>query len=446
MAGALALGTALGLAACESDEGNESCNDEILLQCGYTCPGEGEGLLTGNSSISTDGSLNGALAEIVQLRYQLLRARGTAEASVESALSMRRLAVDASLDEVREGTEALLLSLGDSFRVVSTSPNCERSASAAREGAEACEHLRAVDQLPDGFVAPLQALPQTRESEGKVICEGTCARKVQKKSDCEAAEEISCRGVSNNGDCNGTCDGTCFPEEPSACPGTCVGTCDGTCLGSESDGKCEGFCDGTCDGTCTTSRAQECEGRCAGICRTNETECPEFSLPQCESNDGESCDGSCDGTLAFEQYSTPCALVGRLKGSLDATCEAPHYELFLKEPSELSAAEADDWNQKASAIRSESARLFEAYVELEHLRTTCHEAMRFIDEHLVPWIENEVEKETELQRTFGLSCALDELHFSAERSERLLETLCDEEELSALSERLAALLLLEEDQ
>ncbi len=400
---------------------------DLTYQCGFNCVGEGEGLLSGNPSISGRGSLDGALGSFVDLRYAAGQALYQAEDALGVIFDRVGLGPDASNQEISGAVEIYFGEEVTELSLLVSAPRCTVSAHAAAVHAEACETLHARESTTADSDSP---------GEGAIVCDGRCENSVTASSDCAADQRLLCRGVSPEGECAGACFGACVADEPSSCDGICRGACDGTCIGEQADGTCVGDCRGTCTGICVSPHGASCSGNCAGTCSSDAggSSCSPGQVGSCAGESDAPCLGSCSGALLAPGYSAPCAVVGMVLGELRRDCESPTVVAAYEPATSLSPRERDDLASRVAAFEAHAETLVALHSRLEHLLSTCERAVSLTEDVIVPWIEVEVEGDLRLPEAIGLACALDELSLVEDGD------LCETEALRAAADQIEVLL------
>jgi hypothetical protein len=329
----LVLG-AVGAWSCSAVNALPGVGD-LAKQCGLVCPGDADGVASGNASISGVASLDGFFASCI--RFQ------TSADAISGGIQAELDAIGASLG-VKAGDNAglktalaakLAASVSGGLTVKYQPPQCTVSAHATLEAQAKC----------DATVMPATA---------SVKCEGSCTADASVKVDCGASATLSCTGTAPNLTCSGSCKGDCELTASAQCDGTCNGTCTGTCSVKDAAGNCAGTCTGTCKGTCKLDAAASCSGSCKGECTYTPPsgQCDATAQAHCDAKASAQvdCTGTCSGKVTPPTAKAECNASAKADASVSADCKPPTLNVSYQ----LSATVAGDATASAN---------FQAWVE-----------------------------------------------------------------------------------
>jgi len=320
--------------ACDDGPGGK-----LADQCGLSCPGENEGVASGNASISGVPSIDGFFQACVNFNSQATLVTDGINAELDAIAASVGLAGGADLGAGFQAAVKAKFNLAGDVAIRVQKPKCEVSASASIEATANCD----VTVDPGSVEATC---------EGK--CEVDASADVSASCSADATAEVTCTGTAPNLECSGSCSGTCELTAAAACEGTCNGTCNGTCSVENTDGSCAGECDGTCEGSCEMEAGASCSGQCKGTCEYTAPEggCSADAKAEVsckgEANAEASvnCSGSCSGSVTPPSASAECQASAKAEAELKAECTPPSVDVsysFAAGASATAKAEFEAW-------------------------------------------------------------------------------------------------------
>ncbi len=300
---------------------------QLAEECGLTCPGDGEGVASGNFSISGLPNVDGFFAAVVRLNEASAQVTGNIQGELDAIALSLGLEKGAAGADIKAALEAkIAANLDGGLSINFAPPKCEVSASATIEATAKCD-------------------VEVDAGEVSASCEGSCEAEVSASGEveCDASATVVCEGTAPNFACEGTCTGSCELEAGATCEGTCQGECDGTCTVTNADGSCNGSCDGECKGSCELTAGASCEGKCTGTCSYTppDAKCEASASASCqadvEAEASVECKGSCDGTVTPPSASAECEASAKAEAEVSAECTPPALEVDFAFNAELQA-------------------------------------------------------------------------------------------------------------
>jgi hypothetical protein len=303
----LAAGS-LASVSCDdpTGDGDGGVFNDVLNQCGVTCPGEGKGVAAGNASVSGYGPIDSFFRSVINYKTTAVGAAAQIDLELEGIKQLFGI-TEAELKGKTLG-QAISAKIQAQAEIVvkSTPAQCKVDASIAAEVSAKCQ-AAADCQINPGMTS--------------FNCMGTCDVEVEAKAQCNAqakvecqvtAPDFECKGscsgscevmtpvVDCNAGCTGMCSGTCTLDAPTlTCAGRCSGQCDGTCsVALSADGTCAGTCSGSCSAGCEVNAGgAKCEGKCTGMCSAGCQVSGQAAL---------TCNGKCSGTCSYDPGMANC--------------------------------------------------------------------------------------------------------------------------------------------
>jgi hypothetical protein len=301
----IALGI-VGASSCDKVAGALPGGDELLKQCGLTCPDQG--VVDGNASISGVASVDAFFSSVVRFQAQADIVTNGIQAELDAIAASVGAKAGDTADLKAKLAAKISANVNGKLQVNFQPPQCTVSAKATLEAQAKC----------DAKVDPGSA---------SVKCEGSCTADAGVKVDCGANATLQCTGTAPMLTCMGTCKGSCELTAAAECSGTCNGTCTGTCTVKDASGNCAGSCMGMCKGTCKLEAAGSCSGSCKGECTYTPPSgmCEATAQAHCDAkaNAQVDCKGSCSGNVTPPSASAECEASAKADASISADCKPP---------------------------------------------------------------------------------------------------------------------------
>ena len=323
----LVLAVAGGFSTQACDKAADALGgDELLKQCGLTCPEKG--IIDGNASISGIQGIDAFFGSVVNFNAKANLVADNINAEIAKINVSLGLAADAPAADIKAAIIAKFsLDAKAGLKIAYTPAKCAVSAHATIEATAKC----------DATIDPGKA---------EVTCSGSCEAEASVDAKCDASATAKCTGTAPKLACAGECKGACQLDAAATCSGTCKGTCSGTCSVTDAMGQCQGSCDGMCTGTCELQAAAECKGSCKGECTYTppDGKCEAGATLKCEAMAKGSvmCTGKCEGTVEPPKASAECEASAKADASVNVECTPPSLDLSYQFDAKLSAAAQAD--------------------------------------------------------------------------------------------------------
>lgn len=400
---ALAAGSAGLMTGCNGEDGPLG---DLAEQCGLTCPGDGEGVIAGNASISGVASVDAFFGSVVRLNTVTTQVTGSIRAELDAIALSVGLEKGAAAADIRGALEAkIAANVEGGLTIDYQAPKCEVSASATVEATAKC----------DASVDP---------GEVSASCSGSCEAEVSASGEvnCEAEATVECRGTAPDFRCEGACEGSCQLDAGASCEGTCKGGCDGDCSVENADGSCNGTCDGECTGSCELTAGASCEGECKGECTYTppDAQCEAGASASCkadvEAEASVQCEGKCEGEVTPPSASAECEASAKAEAEVSAECTPPSLAVSFEFSGEVAgdaSAEAEflawleGFKGRFAALLAATAKadiVFEACADLGAAATGAVEGS----------VSAATKGDLDIKTSIGLGCALEQLPIAVE--------------------------------
>lgn len=326
----LAMGSLASESCDKANAAAEGVTDEVVKQCGLSCPDPGAGVASGNASITGYAPIDSFFRSVVTYGNTAIGVSGDIDVELAGIQSVFQITDKQRSDAANLGA-AITAKLKNDFKasvVVNAQPaKCGVDARVAAEVSAKCQAEAGCTIDP---------------GKASFECKGTCTVDANVSGGCDADAEVRCNVTAPDFACQGECSGTCTVSTPQVdCSGTCRGKCNGTCTANanetSSDAACNGSCKGTCEAKCevTGMAALDCKGSCNGSCSYTPPMggCDARAHVTCDldAEASASCTGSCDGEFtppsAKCDASASCQASAKAEARFQVKCTPPSVEV-----------------------------------------------------------------------------------------------------------------------